>query len=177
MNILKALIGWALILWTLLDAFEQVILPRNEARPFRLSHLAFRVTWGPWKALARRIRSEERRTSFLAYYGPLSVLIMLSAWDLALIFGFSLGWWGIREGTFVHRLYVSGSNFFTLGLSNPPVTDLERLVTLIEAGVGLAFLAVIIGYLPVYTMAPTPAARLSSLVFNGQPVIPPLPVG
>jgi hypothetical protein len=28
MNILKALIGWALILWTLLDAFEQVILPR-----------------------------------------------------------------------------------------------------------------------------------------------------
>ena len=92
MNILKAVIGWALILWTLLDAFEQVILPRNEARPFRLSQLAFRVTWGPWKALARRIRSEERRTNFLAYYGPLSVLIMLSFWDLALIFGFSLGW-------------------------------------------------------------------------------------
>ena len=150
MNILKAVIGWALILWTLLDAFEQVILPRNEARPFRLSHLAFRVTWGPWKALARRIRSEERRTRFLAYYGPLSVLIMLSAWDLALIFGFSLGLWGIREGTFVHRFYVSGSNFFTLGLSNPPVTDLQRVVTLTEAGVGLAFLAVIIGYLPVY---------------------------
>src|SRR5215472_2843324 len=150
MNILKALTGWALILWTLLDAFEQVILPRNEAHPFRLSHLAFRVTWGPWKALARRIRSEERRTRFLAYYGPLSVLIMLLAWDLTLIFGFALGWGGIREGSFVHRVYVSGSNFFTLGLSNPPVTDLERLVTLIEAGLGLAFLAVIIGYLPVY---------------------------
>ena len=33
MNILKAVIGWALILWTLLDAFEQVILPRKTRAP------------------------------------------------------------------------------------------------------------------------------------------------
>jgi hypothetical protein len=150
MNILKALAGWALVLWALLDAFEQVILPRNEVRAFRISSLVLRVTWGPWKGLAGRMRSEERRTAFLGYYGPLSVLIMLAFWDLALIFGFALGWSGLRKGSFVQRLYLSGSNFFTLGLSNPPVTDVDRIVTLIEAGVGLAFLAVIIGYLPVY---------------------------
>jgi hypothetical protein len=73
---------------------------------------------------------------------------MLSAWDLALIFGF---WVGGRSGMLPSSpgLYVSGSNFFTLGLSNPQHTDVARLVTLVEAGVGLTFLAVIIGYLPV----------------------------
>jgi hypothetical protein len=150
MTTLRALAGWGLIVLTLLDAFEQVILPRNVGHAFRISSLVLRLTWGPWKAFALRMKSAERRTAFLGYYGPLSVLITLSAWDLALILGFSLGWWAIREGSFVTRLYVSGSNFFTLGLSNPPHTDLAKLTTLIEAGIGLAFLAVIIGYLPVY---------------------------
>ena len=34
MNLLLATFGWALILWTLLDAFEQVILPRTESHVF-----------------------------------------------------------------------------------------------------------------------------------------------
>ena len=123
MNILLGLVGWALILWTLLDAFEQVILPRTESHVFRISSLALRFTWGPWKALARRISSAERRAAFLGFYGPLSVLILLATWDLSLILGFSLGWWSTREGSFATRFYVSGSNFFALGLSNPPVTD------------------------------------------------------
>ena len=150
MNVLLATFGWALILWTLLDAFEQVILPRTESHVFRISSLALRCTWVPWKALARQIKSAERRAAFLGFYGPLSVLILLASWDLSLILGFSLGWWATREGSFMTRFYVSGSNFFALGLSNPPVGDIARLTTLMEAGLGLAFLAVIIGYLPVY---------------------------
>jgi hypothetical protein len=150
MNIIFAFVGWSLILWTLLDAFEQVILPRTESRVFRTSSLALRFTWVPWKILARRINSAERRAAFLAYYGPFSVLILLATWDLSLILGFSMGWWAVREGSFAARIYVSGSNFFALGLSSPPVTDIARLTTLIEAGLGLGLLAVIIGYLPVY---------------------------
>ena len=150
MNILLAMFGWALVLWTLLDAFEQVILPRMESHVFRISSLARRCTWTPWKALARRISSAERRAAFLGYYGPFSILILLASWDLSVILGFSLGWWATREGSFMTRFYVSGSNWFALGLSNPPVTDIARLTTLVEAGLGLAFLAVIIGYLPVY---------------------------
>ena len=153
MTLLKAAIGVALVFWTLLDAFEQVIMPRSESHVFRISSLALRATWGPWKALARRMKSPDRRAGFLAYYGPLSVLILLATWDLALILGFSLGFWSVREGSFINRFYTSGSNFFTLGLSRPPVTDVARVVTLVEAGVGLAFLAVIIGYLPVYYSA------------------------
>ncbi len=122
MNILLATFGWALILWTLLDAFEQVILPRTESHVFRISSLALRCTWGPWKAIARRISSAERRAAFLGFYGPLSVLILLASWDLSLILGFSLGWWATREGSFTTRFYVSGSNFFALGLSHLPVT-------------------------------------------------------
>lgn len=150
MNILLASVGWSLILWTLLDAFEQVILPRTESHVFRISSLIRRYTWEPWKALARQITSVERRAAFLSFYGPFSVLILLASWDFSLILGFSLGWWAAREGSFANRFYVSGSNFFALGLSSPPVTDIARLTTLVEAGLGLGILAVIIGYLPVY---------------------------
>ncbi|MFN8006131.1 MAG: hypothetical protein U0V70_03730 [Terriglobia bacterium] len=150
LNVVKALVGWSLVVWTLLDAIEQVILPRNEYHVFRISSLAFLSTWGPWRALARRIKSPERRAMLLSFYGPLSVLGLLVAWEGTVIFGFSLGMWAVRDGSFMTRFYVSGSNFFTLGLSNPPQSDIARLAALAEAGLGLALLAVIIGYLPVY---------------------------
>jgi hypothetical protein len=44
-------------------------------------------------------------------------------------------------GLFITRFYTSGSNFVALGLSKPPVTDVSWVVTLVEAGVGLAFFA------------------------------------
>src|SRR5204863_3346162 len=46
--------------------------------------------------------------------------------------------------------YASGSNFFTLGIGDvTPRTPLGRLLTVAEAGTGLAFLALVIGYIPV----------------------------
>jgi hypothetical protein len=45
---------------------------------------------------------------------------------------------------------MSGTTFFTLGLGDvTPMTSTARLVTVIEAGTGLGFLALVIAYLPV----------------------------
>lgn len=153
MTFLAPLAGLFIILWTLLDAFEQVILPRSDSHPFRISSLILRFTWPPWRAVARRIKWAGRRSQFLSYYGPLSVLVLLGAWGGALITGFALGRWTRGEGSFVARFYISGSNFFTLGLSRPPQSGFAMVVTVLEAGIGLAFLAAIIGYLPVYYSA------------------------
>jgi len=52
--------------------------------------------------------------------------------------------------TFGTDLHMSGSNFFTLGLGDvTPRTTLARIITVIEAGTGFGFLALVIGYLPV----------------------------
>jgi hypothetical protein len=46
-------------------------------------------------------------------------------------------------------LYFSGTNFFTLGLGDIiPYTTTAKILTMIEAGLGLGFLALIVGYLP-----------------------------
>jgi hypothetical protein len=56
-----------------------------------------------------------------------------------------------RLGTDV---YMSGTTFFTLGLGDVvPRTTIARVLTVVEAGTGFAFLAVVIGYFPVIYQA------------------------
>ena len=48
------------------------------------------------------------------------------------------------------HLYVSATNFTTLGLGDfTPRTDLARFLTVLEAGTGFGFLAIVISYLPI----------------------------
>jgi hypothetical protein len=55
-----------------------------------------------------------------------------------------------RESGFFIDLYLSGTTFFTLGLGDvTPHDTLSRVLTVIEAGLGFGFLALVIGYLPV----------------------------
>src|SRR5205085_7838258 len=151
-------VGGALNLIVLLDAFEAIVLPRRVTRRLRLIRLFYRLTWIPWSALARRINAGKRREAFLSFFGPLSLLILLSVWALGLIAGFAMLQWALASplnvanrpihiGTY---LYLSGTTFFTLGLGDvTPLTSTGRILTVIESGVGFGFLALVIGYLPV----------------------------
>ena len=48
-------------------------------------------------------------------------------------------------------LYLSGTTFFTLGLGDVvPRTGASRIVAVAEAGLGFGFLALVIGYLPIF---------------------------
>ena len=48
------------------------------------------------------------------------------------------------------HLYVSGTTFTTLGIGDfTPKTYLARFITVVEAGIGFGFLAIVISYLPV----------------------------
>ena len=50
---------------------------------------------------------------------------------------------------FQAEVYLSGTNFFTLGLGDvQPLRSVGRLLTVLESGTGFAFLALIIGFLP-----------------------------
>src|SRR4029079_2336777 len=51
-------------------------------------------------------------------------------------------------------LYMSGGTLFTLGIGDiTPHSPFGRLLTVAEAGTGIAFLALVIGYLPVIYQA------------------------
>ena|SRR5260370_699953 len=88
MHILAALGSAALILVVLWDAFEVIILPRRVIRKFRLARFFYRNTWKPWAAVARHMPPGNRREMLLSFYGPVSLLFLLSLWAAGLILGF-----------------------------------------------------------------------------------------
>ena len=153
--ILSAIIGSVIIAVVLWEAFETIILPRRVVRRLRLAVLIYRSTWIPWRTLAGLIRKTRPRETFLSYYGPLSLLILFSVWTVGIIFGFALLYYGAMfaeraSRPFATCLYFSGTTMFTLGLGDVvPHSSLGRFLTVAEAGLGFAFLALFLSYLPV----------------------------
>ncbi len=156
-RILSALLGISLILFILWEAFEAIVLPRRVTRKFRLTRFFYRNTWRLWSSVFRALSKGKRQETYLSYFGPLSLLLLLSIWAAGLIFGFALLNWGFLfplktfdDSTgFATYLYLSGTTFFTLGLGDvAPLTPFSRALTVAEAGLGFGFLALVIGYLP-----------------------------
>ncbi len=151
-----------LIVGALWDAFETIVLPRRVIRRLRLTRFFYSMTWAPWAAVARRLHGG-RREEFLSYYGPLALIVLLGVWALCLVVGFGLIQWALGSAvvvslgghsSFFTDLYMSGTTFFTLGLGDVvPRTIFARAATVVEGGTGFAFLALVIGYLPVLNQA------------------------
>src|SRR5215469_2822945 len=124
LHVLGFIGGIAMVGFVLLDAFETIVLPRRVTRPFRLTTLFYGITWGHWRWIAAIMCSGRRRETFLSFFGPLSLILLLATWAFGLVFGFALLEWGAGSltvagstspTTFGDALYMSGSTFFTLG--------------------------------------------------------------
>ena len=160
MSVFAAICALATILGVLWDAFETIILPRRVRRRLRLTRVIYTLTWTPWSYIGRRMRRV--REGFLSLYGPLALLLLLAIWGVMLIVGFALLQWALGSRllipsgriSFGTDLYMSGTTFFTLGLGDVvPISPLARAVTVVESGTGFAFLALVIGYLPILYQA------------------------
>jgi hypothetical protein len=154
---LVGFLGVALLLIVLWDAFETVVLPRHVTRSFRLARFFFRSTWRLWTTVARGIRSSKRRETYLSFFGPLSMLLLLAFWAAMLVLAFAMLLWAGRvvvsgaggAAPFRTDLYFSGTTFSTLGLGDvTPATTFGRLMAVSEASTGFGFLAIMIAYLP-----------------------------
>jgi Ion channel len=150
-----------------LDAFQTIILPRRPKGRFRITRLFFLLTWKPWVALGDLIQSRRIRGHLYSIFGPLSLLLLLIVWAMLLSAGFGLIYFAL--GSPFHDalntghdwfsqlrtdLYVSGTSLFTLGLGDvTPLTQLARILLVLESGTGLGFVALVVGYVPVLYQA------------------------
>jgi len=157
MAVFAIIIGIVFIGIALWDAFETVVLPRRVTRRFRLARLFYRYTWRFWSAICHSIFPKRHLENYLSFYGPLSLLFLLAVWASILVVGFAFLYWApgdalrVIQGdiNFTTCVYFSGASFFTLGSSDViPQTLFARALTVIEAGMGFGFLAVVISYLP-----------------------------
>ena len=152
-TITTGLLAIILLALTLQDAFEVMLLPRAVHRQVRLVRYYYRASWAAWRAIARRLPVGRKREHFLGIYGALSMVTLFAAWAGSLIVGFGLLFWALRaetQTTLADHLYMSGVTFFTLGYGDMvPHSAFSRLLAVTEGGTGFAFIAVVIGYLPV----------------------------
>jgi len=157
MGIIAYILGIALIVIVLVDAFETVVLPRRVTRRVRLVRIFYRMTWPVWSRLSGVFASPKTQETFLSYYGPLSLPVLLCFWAVVLVFGFSFLYWAPGDAiktpehiiTFGACIYFSGTTFFTLGLGDvAPNSAFARVLIVLQAGMGFAFLAIVISYLP-----------------------------
>jgi hypothetical protein len=110
-----------------------------------------------WAKTTNVLIPKKWQETWLSFFGPMSLLPLLSIWAGFLISGFALLYWAIGDtvlvqgnsSEFLADLYLSGSTFFTLGMGDVvPHNGLARFLAVVEAGMGFAFLALIISYLP-----------------------------
>ena len=147
-----------------LDAFQTMVLPRRPSGRLRITRLFFFLTWTPWSAVAKRIKNRAVQEEVYGMYGPLSLLLLLMLWAVLLILTFALMFFAIGSpfaepggparlsalAQLRADLYVSGTTLFTLGLGDVlPRGATARSLVIFEAGAGLGFVALVIGYLPV----------------------------
>lgn len=142
-----------------IDAFEAVILPRRVRHGYRLAQVYYRGAWMLWQALVPFLPAGRWRRGFLGIFGPLSLFALMIVWAVGLITGFALLHWSLgsalsalpgTEAHFTVYWYFSATTFFTLGFGDVVASDgLGRALSVTEAGIGFAFLAVVISYLPV----------------------------
>ncbi|MGD0732993.1 MAG: potassium channel family protein [Terracidiphilus sp.] len=158
MRIVILIAGIVSLFAVLLDAFQTIILPRRATGRFRLTRIFYIVTWRPWTFFAKRLHSPRRRETAFSYYGPMSLIFLLMVWAAGMVLGFALLYFALgspftdsTQGPgFRSDLYVSGTTIFTLGLGDVvPRSAWARELVIVEAGIGLGFLAIVMGYFPV----------------------------
>lgn len=180
MNVVALVAGLALVAISAADALNTLVSTRLRVGRLWPSDLFYALSWRALRRMGGLIGREDRREAFHSFFGPLSLLGLLVMWVIGQVIGWALVWWALQsqfEGvsSFADALYYSGIAYFTIGFGDVlPVGTTPRLLTLLEAFVGLGTTALVIGYLPVlYGAYSSREAQLLSLDdFTGDRITP-----
>jgi hypothetical protein len=144
-HVLAVTLGVAVVLATLLSAVATFVVPRGV--PARLTRLVFRASRRLFDLRVRSARTYAKGEEVMAWYAPLTLLVLVGTWLLLVIGGFTLVFRGLGVRTWALALESSGSSMTTLGFV--PVAGLARqIAAFTEAAIGLLLLALLITYLP-----------------------------
>jgi hypothetical protein len=154
-------VGILVLLWTLLDVFRTLVMPRAARGRFRLSRFLFRLLWTPWRWIGVRRKTVQARERVLAVAAPFFFFVLLVGWVSLALFSYTLILWspafihgmGDGDGSFADALYHSGTSLFTLGFGGGVATGWTRAIAVLGGATGLGLFAVVIAYLPVLYQA------------------------
>jgi hypothetical protein len=166
--VLAFLAGGLVVAAVVMSAISTVVVPRGV--PVRLSRAVFLAVRRGILLRVRFQRRYEERERVLAYYAPLSLVVLPMVWLTLVQLGYTAMYWALDVRPLREAVTLSGSSALTLGFARAP--DLPTTVlAFTEAAVGLALLALLITYLPtMYTAFSRREALVSqTATFAGTP--------
>jgi len=116
------LLGLALLILTLRDVFQTVVVPRGKVTGFHIAPaLVHYILWPSVRCLASGITSPVWKTEVLALFAPFVLMTLLTIWMSLLICAFGLISFALAKDyspaleSLSTALYVAGSSVLTLG--------------------------------------------------------------
>jgi hypothetical protein len=148
-QVISAVAGLALVIWTLFAALRTVVVPRAVIPNLTRWHFValrkiFHLFAGPKRSFASR-------DATMSVYAPLALVSLPATWVVMVLAGFTAIFWGTGVRPLAEAFATSGSSLFTLGFVRPRGTPRIGL-EFTEAGIGLGLISLMISYLPtIYT--------------------------
>ena len=154
MRPLAIALGLVLLGLALSEYFITFLLPRRVKRDPRIARGMFRIIWIPWRDVASRL-SPVAGDTMMGIFGPLGLLWILVALSGGVIIGFSGLYWGshthiggVPHPDYGDDLFFSAGAFASASTPLTVISGLGKALQVVEAGTGLVFLGIAIGYLP-----------------------------
>ncbi len=145
LHLLVFLLGFWLVLVTLYSAIKTLVLPRSASD--RITLLVFLGARAFFLIALKRARSFLQRDRILAYFAPVSLLVLLPVWLALVLIGYTGIFWSLGALSWAEAFRVSGSSLLTLGFAATNGT-LAAMLEFSEAAIGLILVALLIAYLP-----------------------------
>ena len=144
-ELLVFVLGALLVARTLLSGIRTFVLPR--ASNDLIAQLVFRLTrWG-FDLIARPSKAHHARDRLMAYFGPISLMVLPAVWLTLVAIGYAAMFWAIGVRPLYTAFVTSGSSLLTLGFIRPDEPGGDALA-FSEAVIGLGLVALLISYLP-----------------------------
>jgi hypothetical protein len=144
-RIVVFIVGLGVVSKALHSAVQVFVLPRGVPDP--LSRAVFLTMRKAFDFRARRAGSYVERDRVMAFYAPLSLLILPVMWIALVMMGYSAIFWALDIRPIPRAVETSGSSLLTLGFAQLGSLPLA-LVAFSEAVIGLGLVALLIAYLP-----------------------------
>jgi nitrogen fixation-related uncharacterized protein len=139
------IVGLAVVVGTLYSIIETFILPRSANDP--LTRVVFLTMRRIFDIRANRAQSYEERDRVMAFYAPVSLLMLPPVWLALILVGYMGMFWALGENSWRDAFRVSGSSLLTLGFAT--LDDIPKTaLAFSEAALGLILVALLIAYLP-----------------------------
>lgn len=144
-RLLSFLLGLAIVAGTLYSAIETFVLPRSANDP--LTRAVFLSVRKLFNLLTVRARSYQERDRVMAFYAPITLLLLPPVWLILVLIGYMGMFRSVGVASWHEAFTTSGSSLLTLGFAT--LDDLpKQVLAFSEATIGLGLVALLIAYLP-----------------------------